>query len=226
MKVDSNLDKLSSTTKHGLLTGYWKENMKFKNIPNILSISRFVLTIVLIILMGINFSYNPIIGNTNFTMIDLVCCIIFIVASFTDFLDGKIARKYHLVSNFGKFIDPLADKALVNSSLILLACYKSQYSFFLGIVVALMILRDIAVDGLRFIAASKGEVIAANIYGKLKTVAQMLAIPFLFLNGFPLNYLTIEYAYILPEVLICLALVFSYISGFIYIYRGRKFILN
>ena len=111
--------------------------MKFKNIPNILSISRFVLTIVLIILMGINFSYNPIIGNTNFKMIDLVCCIIFIVASFTDFLDGKIARKYHLVSNFGKFIDPLADKALVNSSLILLACYKSQYSFFLGIVVAL-----------------------------------------------------------------------------------------
>jgi len=139
-------------------------------------------------------------------------------------LDGQIARRYNLVSNFGKFIDPLADKALVNSSLIMLAITKSNYVP--GIIVVLMILRDLAVDGVRFLAASKGEVIAANIYGKLKTVAQMVCIPFLFLNGFPFNYISQQASEIFTIVLICIPLCLSYISGIIYIYSGRKYILN
>ena len=199
-----------------------KEQIK-RNIPNTLSIFRFIVTIVIVVLMTIPNSTSYI-GNSGISVIDLTCCILFIVGSLSDMLDGQIARRCNLVSNFGKFIDPLADKALVNSSLIMLAVTKS--SLVPGIIVVLMILRDLAVDGVRFLAASKGEVIAANIYGKLKTVAQMIAIPFLFLNGWPFNYLAKENTYIVTIILICIPLVLSYISGIIYIYRGRKYIVN
>ncbi len=194
-----------------------------RNIPNMLSIFRFVVTIVIVILMTIPFNATNF-ENTNFNYIDLTCCVLFIVGSISDMLDGQIARKYNLISNFGKFIDPLADKALVNSSLIMLAVTKS--SLVPAIIVVLMILRDLAVDGIRFLAASKGEVIAANIYGKLKTVAQMVAIPFLFLNGWPFNYFCHEYTYIATICLISIPLVLSYVSGIIYIYRGRKYIVD
>ena len=194
------------------------------NLPNRLTLLRFVLAFILIFLYVFPFSSLGVsiveIPTTGFNVIDLVCTILFIVASITDLLDGKIARKRNLVTNFGKFMDPLADKFLVNSSLILLAVYKSN----LLPAIILMIGRDLAVDGMRFIASSKGEVIAANIYGKLKTVVQMVVIPVIFLNGFPFNYLLKEYTFILTIVFASIALFFSLLSGIIYIYRGRKFL--
>ena len=196
------------------------------NLPNRLTLFRFVLAFILIFLYVFPFSSLGIsvveIPTTGFNVIDLVCTILFIVASITDLLDGNIARKRNLVTNFGKFMDPLADKFLVNSSLILLAVYKSN--LLPAIIVILMIGRDLAVDGMRFIASSKGEVIAANIYGKLKTVVQMVVIPVIFLNGFPFNYLLKEYTFILTIVFASIALFFSLLSGIIYIYRGRKFL--
>ena len=172
------------------------------NLPNRLTLLRFVLAFILIFLYVFPFSSLGVsiveIPTTGFNVIDLVCTILFIVASITDLLDGNIARKRNLVTNFGKFMDPLADKFLVNSSLILLAVYKSN--LLPAIIVILMIGRDLAVDGMRFIASSKGEVIAANIYGKLKTVVQMVVIPVIFLNGFPFNYLLKEYTFILTIV--------------------------
>ena len=196
------------------------------NLPNRLTLLRFVLAFILIFLYVFPFSSLGVsiadIPTTGFNVIDLVCTILFIVASITDLLDGKIARKRNLVTNFGKFMDPLADKFLVNSSLILLAVYKSN--LLPAIIVILMIGRDLAVDGMRFIASSKGEVIAANIYGKLKTVVQMVVIPVIFLNGFPFNYLLKEYTFILTIAFASIALFFSLLSGIIYIYRGRKFL--
>ena len=196
------------------------------NLPNRLTLFRFVLAFILIFLYVFPFSSLGIsvveIPTTGFNVIDLVCTILFIVASITDLLDGNIARKRNLVTNFGKFMDPLADKFLVNSSLILLAVYKSN--LLPAIIVILMIGRDLAVDGMRFIASSKGEVIAANIYGKLKTGVQMVVIPVIFLNGFPFNYLLKEYTFILTIVFASIALFFSLLSGIIYIYRGRKFL--
>ena len=196
------------------------------NLPNRLTLLRFVLAFILIFLYVFPFSSLGVsivdIPTTGFNVIDLVCTILFIVASITDLLDGNIARKRNLVTNFGKFMDPLADKFLVNSSLILLAVYKSN--LLPAIIVILMIGRDLAVDGMRFIASSKGEVIAANIYGKLKTVVQMVVIPVIFLNGFPFNYLLKEYTFILTIVFASIALFFSLLSGIIYIYRGRKFL--
>ena len=196
------------------------------NTPNKITITRFILTIILIAIMV--FPYNscniniPYLGNTGFNVIDLVGCIIFIVASITDFVDGHLARKNNLVTDFGKFMDPLADKFLVNSSLIILAVQKSNLLPVL--IVVLMIGRDIAVDGIKLISAKKGRTVAANIYGKLKTVFQMIAIPVIFLNGFPFNYLLKENTYIITIILASLAYLMSLISGVIYIYQNRDMI--
>lgn len=196
------------------------------NTPNKITITRFILTIILIAIMV--FPYNscniniPYLVNTGFNVIDLVGCIIFIVASITDFVDGHLARKNNLVTDFGKFMDPLADKFLVNSSLIILAVQKSNLLPVL--IVVLMIGRDIAVDGIKLISAKKGRTVAANIYGKLKTVFQMIAIPVIFLNGFPFNYLLKENTYIITIILASLACLMSLISGVIYIYQNRDMI--
>ena len=196
------------------------------NTPNKITITRFILTIILIAIMVFPYnSYNiniPYLGNTGFNVIDLVGCIIFIVASITDFIDGHLARKNNLVTDFGQFMDPLADKFLVNSSLIILAVQKSNLLPVL--IVVLMIGRDIAVDGIKLISAKKGRTVAANIYGKLKTVFQMIAIPVIFLNGFPFNYLLKENTYIITIILASLACLMSLISGVIYIYQNRDMI--
>ena len=196
------------------------------NLPNKITISRLIIAVIMIffaVFPWANVGASSILttlGNTGFTILDLILAILFVVGSATDAIDGKIARKYNLITDFGKFFDPLADKFLVNSALIFLACYGRIPA----LIIILMIGRDLAVDGMRFMAASKGEVIAANIFGKLKTVFQMVTIPFVMLNGFPFNYLFKEHTYIFLDVLLSITCAMSLISGFIYLYRGRKYI--
>lgn len=196
------------------------------NLPNKITISRLIIAVIMIffaVFPWANVGASSILttlGNTGFTILDLILAILFVVGSATDAIDGKIARKYNLITDFGKFFDPLADKFLVNSTLIFLACYGRIPA----LIIILMIGRDLAVDGIRFMAASKGEVIAANIFGKLKTVFQMITIPFVMLNGFPFNYLFKEHTYIFLDVLLSITCAMSLISGFIYLYRGRKYI--
>ncbi len=196
------------------------------NLPNKITISRLIIAVIMIffaVFPWANVGASSILttlGNTVFTILDLILAILFVVGSATDAIDGKIARKYNLITDFGKFFDPLADKFLVNSALIFLACYGRIPA----LIIILMIGRDLAVDGIRFMAASKGEVIAANIFGKLKTVFQMVTIPFVMLNGFPFNYLFKEHTYIFLDVLLSITCAMSLISGFIYLYRGRKYI--
>lgn len=196
------------------------------NLPNKITNSRLIIAVIMIffaVFPWANVGASSILttlGNTGFTILDLILAILFVVGSATDAIDGKIARKYNLITDFGKFFDPLADKFLVNSALIFLACYGRIPA----LIIILMIGRDLAVDGIRFMAASKGEVIAANIFGKLKTVFQMVTIPFVMLNGFPFNYLFKEHTYIFLDVLLSITCAMSLISGFIYLYRGRKYI--
>lgn len=196
------------------------------NLPNKITNSRLIIAAIMIffaVFPWANVGASSILttlGNTGFTILDLILAILFVVGSATDAIDGKIARKYNLITDFGKFFDPLADKFLVNSALIFLACYGRIPA----LIIILMIGRDLAVDGIRFMAASKGEVIAANIFGKLKTVFQMVTIPFVMLNGFPFNYLFKEHTYIFLDVLLSITCAMSLISGFIYLYRGRKYI--
>ena len=116
--------------------------------------------------------------NGDETAFRILALVIFLVASFTDLLDGKIARKYNLVTNFGKFMDPLADKLLVCSALICLVQLEQLPAW----VVIIIISREFIISGFRLVAADQGIVIAASMWGKSKTVSQMISIVLLILN--------------------------------------------
>ena len=137
---------------------------------------------------------------------------LFLVASFTDFLDGYIARKYHLITNFGKFVDPLADKLLVCSALI---CFVALQDLNPWITLA-VIAREFIISGFRLVAAERGIVIAAGIWGKLKTVCQMIFIVLMLLQS---NRGILS---ILTAVFMWLMLALTVISLVDYIWRNRE----
>ena len=176
----------------------------------------------------------PILGNTKINLIFLIVCIFFIVASLTDFLDGYLARKNNQVTDLGKFLDPVADKLLVNSMIIFLSApsvfapYASTNISFNVWCVIIMIARDIVVDALRFIASSKNVVIAANIFGKMKTVLQMVAIVLVLLNGFPFSYFDNNWisGLHITDFVVYLATFVSFMSGVIYVIQNRKVLKN
>ena len=145
------------------------------NLPNKLTVLRIILVPIMVILAYIPFESNFLNISTNMWLIN----IIFIVASITDSLDGNLARKNNQITTFGKFLDPLADKILVISAMLILVEQQLLPAF----IPIIVIIREFAVSGYRLIAAqSNGEVIAANFWGKLKTVTQMVAIISAFIN--------------------------------------------
>ena len=137
--------------------------------------------------------------------------VLFAAASFTDFLDGKIARKYNLVTNFGKFMDPLADKLLVCSAMICLIELERLPAWFVIIIIA----REFIISGFRLIAAENGIVIAANYWGKFKTVSQMIMIILLLLH-FGGVFAVLE------QIFIWLSLALTVISLMTYIWQNRS----
>lgn len=192
------------------------------NLPNKLTVGRIVLVPFFVAALLIDFPLNH-----------LVALLLFITASLTDLFDGKIARKNNLVTDFGKFADPLADKILVLSALL---CFV-QNGYCDCIAVIIVLFREFAVTSIRLIAASKGNVVAANIWGKVKTVTQMIAIIavlvfqiFLELPEIGIVFSPDFYSilssvlWIAGEVLIWISTVFAIISGVIYIYQNREFI--
>ena len=142
------------------------------NLPNKLTILRMIMIPVFLVVL-----YIPGLGMAG----NIAAAAIFILASITDFLDGKIARKYNLVTNFGKFMDPLADKLLVCSALIALVDFDKVAAWIVIIIIA----REFIISGFRLIAADNGVVIAASYWGKFKTTFQMIMIILLILD---LNY--------------------------------------
>ncbi len=136
------------------------------NLPNKLTILRIILTFPVILFLQFG-------NNLLFAILSLV---LFVIASFTDYLDGYYARKYNLISDFGKFLDQISDKFLITATLLMF--------FYLGMlniwILLIVVLRDILVSGIRMYAASKDVVIPANYFGKLKTVSQMVLIIFLY----------------------------------------------
>ena len=145
------------------------------NLPNKITIARILLIPVMIIIpfLGLN---EIVFGDV--TKGNLIVLIIFLVASFTDFLDGYLARKNNLVTTFGKFLDPIADKLLVLSALIMLV-EQGIIPAWIPIIIAA---REFIVSGIRMLAAGEGHVIAASWLGKVKTVSQMVAIALAFLS--------------------------------------------
>ena len=194
------------------------------NLPNKLTLSRIILVPFFVAALLIDFPFHWI-----------AALLLFIVASVTDLLDGKIARKRGLITDFGKFADPLADKILVTSALL---CFL-QLGLCDSVAIIIVLFREFTVTSIRLVAASKGEVVAANIWGKIKTVVQMIAIitiltmqGFLGLvNNFGLFGLSPEVIATMSDVfkiigfvLIWISTVLALISGIIYIIQNKKFI--
>lgn len=189
------------------------------NLPNKLTMVRIALVpLVVIVYLCIGDNFLVMDETSGLAFRDVLVFIIFAIASITDMLDGMIARKYHLITSFGKFVDPIADKLLVNTVLIMLA-YTHQANI---IAVLLMIARDLFVDGLRMTAASQGKVVSAGFYGKLKTVLQMVAIVFLLLKNWPFSYLGLP----IDQILLWASTFVSLYSGYIYFMKLKKYILE
>lgn len=212
--------------------------MKKINLPTKITISRIVISTLLILAMIVVYlldefkvimvsSYDLSFNGIKMNLLMIIFWAIFLVASLTDFLDGYLARKNNEVTDLGKFLDPLADKMLINSIMIFL-CFNfisiSDELKFPWFCVVLMTIRDLIVDGLRFMAASKNVTIAANMWGKAKTVLQMVAVSLVMLNGFPFSFFDVswmEYLHI-TDFFCYLATLTSIIGGVIYLYDNRK----
>lgn len=205
------------------------------NLPTKITVSRIVAIVIMIIALFVlslipDFK-SPMLGNSGINLVFLILFIFFLVASYTDHLDGKLARKNNQVTALGKFLDPVADKLLINSMVIFLACpvaysyAPNQMSFSLWCAI-ILVARDIVVDALRFIAAEKGVVIAANIFGKLKTVLEMVAICFVLLNGWPFYYFDASWPVRIADIFVYLATIASVISGVIYVVQNRHVLVE
>ena len=149
--------------------------------------------------------------NRTFRMIALA---LFIIASLTDLLDGKIARKYNLVTNFGKFMDPLADKLLVCSALICLIELNALPAWMVIIIIS----REFIISGFRLIASDNGVVIAASYWGKFKTTFQMVSVVLLILDIPALAFVT--------TICVWIALVLTIVSLVDYIYKNHKILIE
>ncbi len=181
------------------------------NLPNKITVSRIILAILILLLLifpwyqvGIEFPKYTISG----IVVDLkyiIAAVMFIIASLTDFLDGHIARKNNLVTDFGKVMDAIADKVLVNGLLVILAC-----NGFISIIVPVVIItRDIFVDSIKMIAGEKKGAVGASIAGKLKTICMMIGLSLVLIYNLPFELWNIKVA----DILILIATILSVISG-------------
>ena len=194
------------------------------NLPNKLTVFR--ITLIPLLLLVWLFPYGHFDMNIGYVTVghvfvsnkNVVALIIFVIASFTDYLDGYIARKHNLLTTFGKFADPLADKMLVNTMFILL----SHAGYLPILPVVLMILRDVTVDGLRMLASSNGVVVSAGFLGKLKTVLQMITIVLVLISNLPFEL------YFIPvsDFMIWFTTFISIGSGLSYFIQLKDFIFE
>ncbi|HLV49668.1 MAG TPA: CDP-diacylglycerol--glycerol-3-phosphate 3-phosphatidyltransferase [Erysipelothrix sp.] len=194
------------------------------NIANKLTIFRIVL-IPLIVLIYV-FPYNQFgiqIGYRAFDSVILtydrvVVLVLFVIASITDFLDGYLARSRNMITTFGKFLDPIADKMLVNTLFILFA-YEGVVPV---VAVLVMIWRDTIVDALRMLLAQQGMVMGAGYLGKAKTVLQMVAIIMVLLNNLPFELQGLPVA----SIVVWFATLMSVLSGVSYVLQSRSYFVN
>jgi len=183
------------------------------NVPNRMTLSRILLIPIFIILLSVPFNWGDWdIGDTVLPISHFAAALLFIIAAATDWLDGYYARKYNLVTNLGKFLDPLADKLLVAAALILLV----ELGMAPGWVAIIIISRELAVTGLRLVAAGEGIVLAAGSMGKLKTATQMIAIAVLLLHDFPFSYAAIPFG----MIMLYISLFFTVASGYDYFVKN------
>ena len=187
------------------------------NLPNKLSLLRIILVPVMAIVFLLDFAYAP-----------LIAVGIFIIAALTDFFDGRIARKYNMVTDLGKLLDPIADKLLILFALFLVGyagLIPFGYGAFCG---GIIIGRELLISGVRQIAAGKGLIIQANIYGKIKTFIQDIALPLtmllkmqdIIINGISQTFFDVYQ--IVCWSLLGIATLLTIISGIIYLVQNKS----
>lgn len=194
------------------------------NLPNKLTVTRVMLVPFLILIymfpyesFGITLPVYHIL-KTSIPLVNIIILIVFIVASLTDYFDGQIARKKKMITTFGKFADPIADKLLVNTIFLLLAG-DGRISIIIPII---MISRDTIVDAIRLVAASKQVVIAARMLGKLKTVTQMVSLCILLVCNFPFSYFSIP----VDQISVWIACFVSVLSGIDYFMMNKDMLME
>lgn len=194
------------------------------NLPNKLSIIR--ITLVPIIVLVVIFPYAMLnisipvytFDYVSISLVNIIVLILFAFGSFTDFLDGYLARKHNLVTTFGKFIDPIADKMLTTTMFIIFAAQ----GIIPMVAVIIMVWRDIIVDGIRMVASSEGKVMAAGYLGKVKTVAQIFTIIIILLNNLPFELAGFPMA----DFLLWFSVSISFISGLSYFLQAKDILLR
>lgn len=190
-------------------------NVNIWNVPNVLTTMRVIMIIpFVIVLLGGNAGWF---GDGMFIP-SMVALGIFVVACITDFLDGRIARKYHLVTNFGKFMDPLADKVLVSSGLICMVAMERIPAW----VVIIILAREFIISGFRLVASDAGIVIAASYWGKFKTTFQMILVVMAIVD----LSAWVPYYNIAVTVVMYIALALTVISLIDYIWKNRQVIMR
>ncbi len=194
------------------------------NLPNKLTVMRICLIpIILLIAIFPYAQFNidvPVleVGHVGVSYVNIAMLVLFLIASITDFLDGFIARKYNLITTFGKFADPIADKLLVTSMFILFA----SKGIIPVVPVILMVARDTIVDMCRMLASTNGVVVAAGFMGKLKTVLQMVTICVILLSNLPFELYRIPFA----DVMLWFTTCISVASGLDYFNQLKEYIFE
>ncbi len=192
------------------------------NLPNRISLFRIVLIPIIVIIWVFpyaHFGINMPVYHYQFVSLPLrniIALVLFAIASFSDFLDGFLARKNNQVTTFGSFIDPIADKCLTTTMFVLFAANGTISS----IPVIIMLWRDIVVDGIRMIASGKGVVMSAGVFGKIKTASQMFCIIFTMLNNLPFELIGLPFA----DILLWFSCIISVIGGVDYYNQGKEYI--
>lgn len=191
------------------------------NLPNKITITRIVLSVLVLIMMvfpfyelGIDWPTYLVGGKVEISLKYIICAILFIIGSTTDFLDGYLARKNNQVTDFGKVMDAIADKILVNGILIVLAVD----GFIPMAIPVIIITRDTFVDSIKMVAGQEGHAVGASILGKLKTICMMTGVSLMLLSNLPFELWGIAVA----DTLIILATVLSVVSGVQYYNNNKK----
>jgi CDP-diacylglycerol---glycerol-3-phosphate 3-phosphatidyltransferase len=185
------------------------------NLPNKITVARILLIPVFLVIMLVDFSWGELtLLGVTLPMTHFIGALIFIIASTTDWIDGHFARKYNLVTDLGKFLDPLADKLLVSSALIVLVGLDMAPAW----IAILIISREFAVTGLRLVLAGGGEVVAANMLGKIKTWAQIVAISALLLHNMIFQLVSLPF----DIIALWVALIFTIWSGWDYFAKNKQ----
>lgn len=210
-----------------LQTSRKEPKKKGMNLPNKITCVRLVLSVIVLLILlfpwrdvNVEWPVYSVLGVENVNLKYIIAGVLFMIASVTDFLDGYIARKYNMVTDFGKVMDAIADKVLVNGVLIILA-----YDKFIPLLVPVIIItRDIVVDSIKMASGSKGKVVAASWPGKIKTICMMIGVTLTFFYNMPFAF--IGNGIRIADIFVYVATIMSIVSGCQYYLVNKDFIFS